>query len=454
MIDSLTRHRARLGGRIATGCCASSITFGTTTSSRRSSCRRWSTPMREELHDSGYPYAAAPLASSEVDPATDRAQVEYQFFEQFRGQPRAHPEPTRAHRPDRVSDRARRRFGEDRHEHGATAALVQGGRRLSREGSRAQPARSLPARDVQPRGRRARAGQRAAQRQLADRARAAQRGEHDIARRRRRLGDARLHPHAGAPRRSRFSGRRAAPGAQRPPLAHRALPERRAQRLDQQSSQLLRVRDDPAARAHRAAHASVVHALQRAHVGVPRVRARDADRWRGRSHARSPAARPAPGVAAHALVPRRVRTHDGVARGILPALQSLRARGHRSDCSRTEACTCSARRILRDRSDQLLDPSNGNQLHLELRSGTTSLDTANGTRFSRVLAEGAVYKTVGARRSPRGCRWPRCSTDFRRAAPRPTCLRRSDSTREARTPCAATARTCSGPWCTSWTRLR
>jgi outer membrane protein assembly factor BamA len=51
---------------------------------------------------------------------------------------------------------------------------------------------------------------------------------------------------------------------------------------------------------------------------------------------------------------------------------------------------------VRDRSDQLLDPSNGNQLHLELRSGTTSLDTTNGTRFSRVLAEGAVYKTVGS----------------------------------------------------------
>jgi outer membrane protein insertion porin family/translocation and assembly module TamA len=52
--------------------------------------------------------------------------------------------------------------------------------------------------------------------------------------------------------------------------------------------------------------------------------------------------------------------------------------------------------IVRDRSDQLLDPSNGNQLHVELRSGTTSLDTAGSSRFSRVLAEGAVYKTVGA----------------------------------------------------------
>jgi outer membrane translocation and assembly module TamA len=52
--------------------------------------------------------------------------------------------------------------------------------------------------------------------------------------------------------------------------------------------------------------------------------------------------------------------------------------------------------LVRDRSDQLLDPSNGNQLHLELRSGTTSLDTASGTRFSRVLVEGSVYKTVGA----------------------------------------------------------
>jgi outer membrane protein insertion porin family/translocation and assembly module TamA len=52
--------------------------------------------------------------------------------------------------------------------------------------------------------------------------------------------------------------------------------------------------------------------------------------------------------------------------------------------------------LLRDRTDLLLDPSNGNQLHLELRSGTTSLDTASGTRFSRVLAEGSVYKTVGS----------------------------------------------------------
>ena len=47
--------------------------------------------VREQLHNSGYPYAAAPLASSEVDPATDRAQVGYQFFEQFCGQPAAIP---------------------------------------------------------------------------------------------------------------------------------------------------------------------------------------------------------------------------------------------------------------------------------------------------------------------------------------------------------------------------
>ena len=59
--------------------------------SRRSSCSPSSTPCAQQLHDSGYPYAAAPLASSEVDPATDRARVEYQFFEQFRGQPMAIP---------------------------------------------------------------------------------------------------------------------------------------------------------------------------------------------------------------------------------------------------------------------------------------------------------------------------------------------------------------------------
>ncbi|MGH7622968.1 MAG: POTRA domain-containing protein, partial [Gemmatimonadaceae bacterium] len=47
--------------------------------------------VREQLHDSGWPYAAAPLASSDVNPTTDRAQLSYQFFEQFRGQPRAIP---------------------------------------------------------------------------------------------------------------------------------------------------------------------------------------------------------------------------------------------------------------------------------------------------------------------------------------------------------------------------
>ncbi len=52
--------------------------------------------------------------------------------------------------------------------------------------------------------------------------------------------------------------------------------------------------------------------------------------------------------------------------------------------------------ILRDRTDQLLDPSSGNQLRLELRSGSTSLDTAQRTRFNRALFEGSVYKTTGA----------------------------------------------------------
>ena len=84
------------------------------------------------------------------------------------------------------------------------------------------------------------------------------------------------------------------------------------------------------------AHAAIVHALQRAHVGVPRVRARDDHRWRGGGVARSPAARSSPRAAAHALVPRRVRPHDRVARRLLPAVQPLRARRHRAAAAERE----------------------------------------------------------------------------------------------------------------------
>lgn len=51
--------------------------------------------------------------------------------------------------------------------------------------------------------------------------------------------------------------------------------------------------------------------------------------------------------------------------------------------------------LSRDRTDNLLYPSRGSQVRLELRSGATSADTGGATRFNRVFAEASVYHPIG-----------------------------------------------------------
>ena len=53
--------------------------------------------------------------------------------------------------------------------------------------------------------------------------------------------------------------------------------------------------------------------------------------------------------------------------------------------------------LLRDRTNNILDPSRGSQLHFELRTGYTSVDTGGGSLFNRVLADASIYHPVSAR---------------------------------------------------------
>jgi len=53
--------------------------------------------------------------------------------------------------------------------------------------------------------------------------------------------------------------------------------------------------------------------------------------------------------------------------------------------------------LLRDRTNSVLDPSRGSQLHLELRTGFTSVDTGGGSLFNRVMAEASIYRPAGER---------------------------------------------------------
>jgi outer membrane protein insertion porin family/translocation and assembly module TamA len=53
--------------------------------------------------------------------------------------------------------------------------------------------------------------------------------------------------------------------------------------------------------------------------------------------------------------------------------------------------------LLRDRTNSILDPSRGSQLHFELRTGYTSVDTGGGSLFNRVLAEASIYRPTGQR---------------------------------------------------------
>lgn len=52
--------------------------------------------------------------------------------------------------------------------------------------------------------------------------------------------------------------------------------------------------------------------------------------------------------------------------------------------------------LARVRTDNLLDPSTGSQLHLELRSGVSTADTGGGRRFNRAYGEGSIYRRLTA----------------------------------------------------------
>lgn len=53
--------------------------------------------------------------------------------------------------------------------------------------------------------------------------------------------------------------------------------------------------------------------------------------------------------------------------------------------------------LLRDRTNSILDPSRGSQLHFELRTGYTSVDTGGGSLFNRVLGEASIYRPTSDR---------------------------------------------------------
>ena len=53
--------------------------------------------------------------------------------------------------------------------------------------------------------------------------------------------------------------------------------------------------------------------------------------------------------------------------------------------------------LVRDRTNNLLDPSRGSQLRFELRAGYTTVDTGGGSQFNRALGEASYYHSVGSR---------------------------------------------------------
>lgn len=53
--------------------------------------------------------------------------------------------------------------------------------------------------------------------------------------------------------------------------------------------------------------------------------------------------------------------------------------------------------LLRDRTNNLLDPSRGSQLQFVVRSGTTTLDTSGTSRFTRVEGNASIYRPLGGK---------------------------------------------------------
>ena len=351
--------------------------------------------VREELHDSGYPYAAAPLASSEVDPKTDRAQLEYQYFQQFRGQPSSIPKGA-AH-VGRIEfevapggDSAKIDTGTVRKllsfkvgDVFRSKDLVRSERDLYQLETYSHVDVALAPDSAQPNDSLLTVLVRLNESKMTSLGVGAGWATLDCTRTQARLTD---RDFLGGARRLELNGR----------LSHLALCPQN-------------VRDD-----------SISNRLNYYASGTIRLRGLIGPRTlpsftifsertsEYRAYVRETI------IGGAAEVSRDLQPRD--LRPGLPLSLSYRVEYGRTTASPAVFCQLFNRcalddierlqqngslhvfgaSLLRDRTDQLLDPSNGNQIHLELRSGTTSLDTASGTRFSRTLIEGSVYKTVGA----------------------------------------------------------
>lgn len=351
--------------------------------------------VREELHDSGYPYAAAPLASSEVDPATDRAQLEYQFFEQFRGQPL--PIPKRIAHIGRIefevapggdsakidTSTVRRLLSFKVGDVFRSKDLVRSERDLYQLETYSHVDVALAPDSVQPNDSLLTVLVRLNETKMTSLGVGAGWATLDCIRTQARLAN---RDFLGGARRLELNGR----------LSHLALCPQNVRddsisnRLNYYASGTIRLRGLIGPRT------------------LPSVTIFSERTSEYRAYVRETL------IGGAAEVSRDLQPRD--LRPGLPLTLSYRVEYGRTTASPAVFCQLFNRcaladierlqqngslhvfgaSLLRDRTDLLLDPSNGNQLHLELRSGTTSLDTANGTRFSRVLVEGSVYKTVGS----------------------------------------------------------
>lgn len=351
--------------------------------------------VREELHDSGYPYAAAPLASSEVDPKTDRAQLEYQYFEQFRGQPM--PIPSRVAHVGRIefevapggdsakidTSTVRKLLSFKVGDVFRSKDLVRSERDLYQLETYSHVDVALAPDSAQPNDSLLTVLVRLNETKMTSLGVGAGWATLDCIRAQARLTN---RDFFGGARRLELNGR----------LSHLALCPQNVKddsisnRLNYYASGTIRLRGliGP-------------HTLPSFTIFSERTS-------EYRAYVRETI------IGGAAEVSRDLQPRD--LRPGLPLTLSYRVEYGRTTAAPAVFCQLFNRcaladiqrlqqngslhvfgaSLLRDRTDQLLDPSNGNQLRLELRSGTTSLDTANGTRFSRTLIEGSVYKTVGS----------------------------------------------------------
>ena len=351
--------------------------------------------VRAQLHDTGYPYAAAPLASSDVNPSTDRAQLAYQFFEQFRGQPRAIP--SRRARVGRIeyevapggdsakidTSTVRRLLSFKVGDVFRSKDLVRSERDLYQLETYRHVDVALAPDSVQPNDSALTVLVRLNEAKMSSLGLGAGWATLDCIRTQARFTD---RDFLGGARRLELNGR----------LSHLALCPQNV-RADSISNRLN----------YYASGTVRLRGLIGPHT-LPSFTLFSERTSEYRAYVRETI------IGGAAEVSRDLQPRD--LRPGLPLTLSYRVEYGRTTASPAVFCQLFNRcaladierlqqngslhvfglSLLRDRTDQLLDPSNGNQLHLELRSGTTSLDTANGTRFSRVLTEGSVYKTVGS----------------------------------------------------------